>query len=142
MYENLTDVELMVYVMWLEARGEGPDGMRGAGHVIHNRVGAPGFPKTLRGVLLQPNAFSCLLPSDPEFGKEPDAGDSQFAFCEEIAPKILGGSDPDLTHGAHYYANLAEVTSGWFGRVIAGPEGNGTYEHPQTATIGRQRFYA
>ena len=137
MYEELTDLELLVHVMWLEARGEGPDGMRAVGHVIHNRAGAPGFPKTLRAVLLQPNAFSCLLPSDPEFGKEPDAGDPQFAFCEEIAPKILGGSDPDLTKGAHFYINPASATSGWFFKHIVEDPQN----HPKTATIGKQDFY-
>ena len=137
LYDNLTDLELMVRVMWLEARGEGPDGMRAVGHVIHNRAGSIGFPATLRGVLLQTNAFSCLLPTDPEFGTEPDADDPQFAFCEEIAPKILDGSDPDLTNGAHFYINYATATSGWFLHHIVDDKVN----HPLLAQIGRQNFY-
>src|SRR5579863_2057251 len=103
--DNLTDLELMARVMWLEARGEMQAGMRAVGHVIHNRVGFPGFPKTLRTVILQPNAFSCLLPSDPEFNTVPDDDDPQYEFCEHIVPAIIGNLDTDPTNGAHFYMN-------------------------------------
>ena len=136
-YDTMTDLELMIQVIWLEARGEGESGMRAVGHVIKNRVGFPSFPKTLRNVLTQTNAFSCLLPNDPEYGKKPDADDPQNLFCAYIAPKILDGSDPDLTNGAHFYINAATATSPWFLNHIVGDKIN----HPLLATIGRQNFY-
>ena len=78
-YDQLSDPELMATIMWLESRGEGEEGMRAVGHVLKNRVGFPGFPQTLRAVIFQKNAFSCLIPSNPEYGKLPQAGDPQFA---------------------------------------------------------------
>ena len=136
-YDSMTDIELMARVMWLEARGEGPDGMRAVGHVMKNRAGFVGFPKTLRAVILQPNAFSCLLSNDPEFGTEPKAGDPQHAFCAEIAPKILDGTDADPTNGAHFYINYATATSSWFLHHIVADQTN----HPLLTKIGRQNFY-
>ena len=137
MYENLTDEQLMATVMWLESRGEGLEGMRAVGHVIHNRVGAAGFPKTLRTVMLQPNAFSSLLSTDPEYGKEPATDDQQYSFCLQTVPRILAGVDVDLTCGAHFYLNPQEAKSGWFFRHVV----EDTVNHPFTATIGKQNFY-
>jgi N-acetylmuramoyl-L-alanine amidase len=136
-YDTYTDLELLIYVMWAEARGEGPLGMRAVGHVIKNRIGFPGFPKTLRTVLTQQNAFSCLLPNDREFGTQPDTDDPQFAFCQETAPNILNGTDADNTNGAHFYMNSATATSPWFLNHIVDDKVN----HPLLAIIGRQNFY-
>lgn len=136
-YDDFTDSELFQYVIWAEARGEMQQGMRAVGHVIKNRVDAHDFPKTLRGVLTQVNAFSCLLPNDPEFGKRPLAGDVQYEFCKEIVPRILAGVDVDITQGAHYYMNSATATSHWFLHVIVDDKIN----HPLFATIGKQNFY-
>jgi N-acetylmuramoyl-L-alanine amidase len=136
-YENLTDEQLMSRVMWLEARGEQQEGMRAVGHVIHNRVGAAGFPKTLRAVMLQPNAFSSLLSTDPEYGKEPATNDPQYSFCLQTVPRILAGVDVDLTCGAHFYLNPQEAKSGWFFRHVV----QDTVNHPLTVTIGKQNFY-
>lgn len=135
--DALTDIELMARVMWLESRGEMQGGMRAVGHVIHNRVGAIGFPKTLRAVLLQENAFSCLLPTDPEFNTVPAEGDVQYEFCEFVAPLIMTNKDIDPTNGAHFYMNPATAVSPWFLHHIVGDQVN----HPLLATIGRQNFY-
>ena len=136
-YDQLSDPKLMATIMWLESRVEGEEGMRAVGHVLKNRVGFPGFPQTLRAVIFQKNAFSCLIPSNPEYGKLPQAGDPQFAFCQLIVPQILNGSDTDLTKGAHYYENAKTATSGWFARVIVAD----TVHHPLLVTIGEQNFY-
>jgi N-acetylmuramoyl-L-alanine amidase len=131
------DIDSLALVTWKEARGEGNEGMQAVMHVIFNRVGAPGFPKTLHDVIYQKNAFTSMsVISDPEFNLEPHSLDPQFAYCEELAPNIQ--DDADVTNGAHYYADLKYTTSGWFFRnIVQNPT-----EHPQTAVIGRHTFYA
>lgn len=136
------DIHSMSLCIWKEARGEGLDGMRAVAHVIKNRVGTPGFAHTLHDVIYGKNQFTSMsVVSDHEFNLVPPPGDSQFAYCESVCPSILNGSDVDPTFGAHYYENAAAATSGWFARVIAGPDGYGTEGHSQTAHIGRQTFY-
>jgi N-acetylmuramoyl-L-alanine amidase len=140
-YDN-NDVYSMALCVWKESRGEGTIGMQAVAHVIKNRIGAVGFPKTLHDVIFQKNAFTSMsVASDPEFNLIPPPGDTQFAYCATLCPQVLNGADPDPTDGAHYYENAATATSGWFGRVIAGPDGNGTEEHPFLEQVGHQRFY-
>lgn len=137
------DIHSMALCVYKEARGEGQDGMRAVAHVIKNRVGAIGFPKTLHDVIFQKNAFTSMSVSqDPEFNLIPPAGDVQFAYASAICPSVLSGGDADLTDDSHYYENAATATSGWFGRVIAGPDGLGTEGHPLMAHIGKQSFFS
>jgi spore germination cell wall hydrolase CwlJ-like protein len=139
---DLDDVHAMALCVWKEARGEGNSGMQAVAHVIANRVGAPGFAKTLHDVIYGKNQFSSMsIPTDPEFNLIPPPGDQQFTYCLFLCPQVLTKSDADPTHGAHYYENAATATSGWFARVIAGPDGNGTEGHSLTAQIGKQKFY-
>ena len=136
------DIQSMALCIWKEARGDGFDGMRAVAHVIKNRVGTPGFARTLHDVIYGKNQFTSMsVPSDPEFNLVPPPSDPQFAYCTAICPSVLSGGDVDPTSGAHYYENAAIATSGWFARVIAGPDGYGTEGHAQTAHIGRQVFY-
>lgn len=130
------DVDLMVLCIWREARGELEVGMRAVGHVIKNRVGAPGFAKTVHEVILGRNQFSSMsIPSDPEYQLHPLPGDAQAAYCTQIVPQILDGTDPDNTFGAVWYANESTMTSGWYVRnIVSNPE------HPATAVIGKQTF--
>jgi len=137
----MTDLEALALCVWKEARGEGENGMRAVAHVIMNRVGKPGFGNTIQAVIFDRNQFTSMsVPSDPEYDLEPQNGDPQYEYCETLAQNI--GTDPDLTNGALYYANLKNVTSGWFERVISGPNGEGTPEHPLLATVGEQSFFA
>jgi N-acetylmuramoyl-L-alanine amidase len=134
------DVSNLALCAWKEARGDGDEAMQAVMHVIFNRVGAVGFPRTIHDVIYQKNAFTSMsVSSDPEYNLKPLDGDPQYAYCIEIANAIQ--SDPDVTNGAHYYENEATATSGWFGRVIAGPDGQGTTEHPLVASIGHQVFF-
>lgn len=140
-FDNL-DVDNLALVTWKEARGEGLEGCRAVMHVIVNRVGAKDFPTTLHNVIYQKNAFTSMsVSSDPEFNLKPNVGDTIYAACENLAQLVLSGRDPDVTNGAHYYANLKNTTSGWFFRNISGPDGKGTREHPVTVTIGHHTFY-
>lgn len=116
--------------------------MRAVMHVVKNRAGFPGFASTLHGVIYGKNQFTLMsVPSDPEFNLEPATADPQYTYCQSVAAAVLNGTDADPTGGAHYYENAATATSGWFSRVIAGPDGKGTPEHPFTTQIGHQRFY-
>lgn len=136
------DLHSMALCIWKEARGEGQPGMRAVAHVIKNRVGCPGFARTIHDVIYGKNQFTSMsVPSDPEFNLIPPPGDAQFSYAVSLCPSVLNASDPDLTDGAHYYENAATATSGWFGRVIAGPDGLGTPDHAFTEQIGKQKFY-
>ena len=132
------DLNNLALVTWKEARGEGNDGMRAVMHVIINRVGTVGFPHTLHDVIFQKNAFTSMsVPTDPEFNLQPQEGDVQYAYCQNLAVQVLNGTDPDLTANSHYYADLKYTTSGWFFRnIVQNPT-----QHPHKATIGRQDFY-
>jgi spore germination cell wall hydrolase CwlJ-like protein len=136
------DIHSMALCVWKEARGEGLAGMQAVAHVIKNRVGTPGFAHTLHDVIYGKNQFTSMsVPSDPEFNLVPPAGDAQFAYCSALCPGVLTGDDADVTENAHYYENPTTAHSGWFMRVIAGPDGFGTEAHSLTAHIGKQNFY-
>ena len=139
---DVNDVHSMALCVWKEARGQFNIGMQAVAHVIKNRVGTPGFAKTLHDVIYGKNQFTSMsVPADREFNLIPPDGDAQFAYCMGLCPTVLSGDDADPTFGAHYYDNPKTATSGWFTRVIAGPDGNGTEGHSLTATIGSQNFY-
>ncbi len=136
------DLHSMALCVWKESRGEGTQGMRAVAHVIANRIGHPGFAKTIHDIVYGKNQFTSMsVPSDPEFNLIPPPNDTQFGYCLSICPQVLSGDDQDPTDGAHYYENAKTATSGWFGRVIAGPDGKGTEGHQLLAIIGRQNFY-
>lgn len=139
---DANDIHSMALCVWKEARGQGTVGMRAVAHVIKNRVGAAGFAKNIHDVIYGRNQFSSMsIPSDSEFDLIPPPGDIQFGFCMTICPLVLNGTDSDPTNGAKYYENRATATSGWFGRVIAGPDGHGTEGHSLSVVIGNQSFY-
>jgi spore germination cell wall hydrolase CwlJ-like protein len=134
------DIDSLALVGWKEARGEvaafGIDSVRAVMHTICNRVGTPGFAHTLHDCIYGKNQFTSMsVPSDPEFNLQPPDGDAIFAQCLSLAENIL--SDTDNTGGAHYYANLQTMTSGWFERVIVDDPVN----HPQTVVIGHHTFF-
>jgi N-acetylmuramoyl-L-alanine amidase len=136
------DLQSMALCVWKEARGDGQPGMRAVAHVIKNRVGYPGFAKTIHDVIYGKNQFTSMsVTTDPEFNLIPPPKDIQFAQATYICTLVLQEADVDPTAGAHYYENAATATSGWFGRVIAGPDGLGTEAHQFTGQIGKQKFY-
>lgn len=136
------DLHSMALCVWKEARGQMSIGMRAVAHVIANRVGAIGFPKTLHDVIYQKNAFSSMsVPSDPEFNLIDPPGDPQMAYSKTICRFVLAREDADPTYGAHFYDNPKTANSPWFTKHIAGPDGNGTEGHTFTEQIGSQKFY-
>jgi spore germination cell wall hydrolase CwlJ-like protein len=135
---NADDLNSLALVAWKEARGEGLQGCRAVMHVIANRVGHIGFAHTLHDCIYGKNQFTSMsVPSDPEFNLEPKEGDAIFIECVTLADDVLSGTDPDNTCGAHFYANLHTMTSGWFELHIVGDPVN----HPKTAVIGHHTFF-
>lgn len=140
-YEQ-NDLDNAALCVWKEARGEQDAGMQAVAHVIFNRIGFVGFPHTLHDVVYQKNAFTSMsVASDPEYSLMPHPNDEEYAYASAIVSAVAEGIDHDPTRGAHYYANLKNVSSGWFERVISGADGKGAPGHPLTVTIGRQSFY-
>ena len=136
-YEQ-NDLDNAALCVWKEARGEQQAGMRAVAHVLFNRVGAVGFPHTLHDVVYQKNAFTSMsVSSDPEYSLMPPPNDPPYAYASQIVQAVAAGTDIDSTSHAHYYANLKNVTSGWFLNHIV----KDTVLHPQTVVIGRQTFY-
>jgi len=133
------DVRSLALCAWKEARGEGMQGMDAVMAVCINRVGAPGFGKTLHDVIYGKNQFTSMsVPSDPEFNLAPMSDDPHFVMALRGARELLDGTLPDPTNKAHWYANLKNITSGWFVRNIV----NNPALHPITARIGHHTFFA
>src|SRR5579863_2676453 len=109
------DVLSAAVCAWKEARGEvqnyGIVSIEAVLFVLRNRVGFPGFAKTIHDVVYGKNQFTSMsVPSDPEFNLQPAKDDPIFTAAVTSAAKIFNvPDDPSLvdpTHGAHYYANL------------------------------------
>jgi spore germination cell wall hydrolase CwlJ-like protein len=134
------DLDNLCLCAWREARNQGSDGIRAVMHVVVNRTKAWYHQRQdpLHDCIYAKNQFTSMsVSSDPEYHLQPAAGDAQYAYCLGIAPDVLAETDPDLTNGARYYADLKYVTSGWFVTSIV----NCPDVHPQTAVIGKQTFY-
>jgi N-acetylmuramoyl-L-alanine amidase len=96
-------VDLLAKAVHSEARGEPFQGKVAVAAVILNRTEAKGFPRTVRGVIYQPKAFTAV--SNGQFSLKP----SKSAY--QAAREALRGVDP--TGGATYYFNPETATSGW-----------------------------
>jgi N-acetylmuramoyl-L-alanine amidase len=138
------DVKLLAKCGWLEGRNAGPISMAAVMHVVLNRIASPDFPKTVSAVINQPNQFSWTRPDNPEYGLDPTTTtgvDLEMWYkALLLAEDVLDGRSADFTGGACYY-EAPSATSGWFKRVIAGPDLMGTLEHRFTVEIGGQRYY-
>lgn len=138
------DERLLAKCGWMEGRDKGLESICAVMHVVINRMVVPGFPKNIRDVIMQKNAFSWTRPDNPEYGLDPaDSKGLDLKMWYEalqLADTILYSVDADPTGGAHYY-EAPSATSGWFARVIAGPDLMGTPGHEFTVEIGGQRYY-
>ena len=62
------DLNNAILCVWKEARGDGYAAMNAVTHVIFNRIGASGFPRTLHEVIYGKNQFSSIsISTDPEY---------------------------------------------------------------------------
>lgn len=132
------DLHSAALCAWKEARGEGPQGMRAVLHVLKNRCGHPGFAGTLHEVIYGKNQFTSMsVPSDPEFNLEPPRDADSWLTAQQFADQVFKNDDQDNTFGAHYYANMHNVTSGWFFEHIV----KQSHDHPILAQIGKHTFF-
>lgn len=133
------DVKSLALCVWREARNQGEIGMTAVMNVILNRVGHPGFAATVHDVIYGKNQFSSMsISSDYQFKLYPTLTDPEYLFCLRLAQQLLSGRDysSDPSMGAHYYANLITMTSGWF--LVNIVESSA---HPHTIKIGQHDFY-
>jgi spore germination cell wall hydrolase CwlJ-like protein len=119
--ENQREAACLATAVYFEARGEGTLGQLAVAQVILNRVKAPGFPKTVCGVIYQ-NAgeyhrcqfsFACDGTAD-RIGDRAAWGRSL-----EVARRVLASPDgvvvPDIGNATHYHATYASPV--WAGRM-------------------------
>lgn len=99
-----SELVLMARVIYGEARGENFKGQVAVGAVIMNRLQSPLFPKTVKEIIMEPNAFSAV--HDGQYLLKPD----YIAF--QAAKAAVKGMDP--TGNALFYYNPQVSTSSWF----------------------------
>ncbi len=57
---NKKELSMLARVIYAEARGENYKGQVAVGAVVMNRLQSPKFPKTVKEVIMEPNAFSAV----------------------------------------------------------------------------------
>lgn len=94
---NLTPKQCLMRAMFFESNQSSEEGMLAVGTVVMNRVGAPGYPNSICGVVGQPNQFAdgCL--------DKPMRGPG-VALASEVADRVLAGArHPALPYTTHFH---------------------------------------
>lgn len=115
---NQDDVYWLARAVYGEARGESYTGQVAVAAVILNRVESPKFPNTVKGVIFEHLAFTCV--ADGQIYLDPNA------TAIKAAREAISGKDP--SGGALYYWNPAKATSKWI------------WSRPIIKTIGNHVF--
>lgn len=116
-YVTDSDVYLMAQIVYAESRSEPYEGKVAVASVILNRLQSPGFPKSIKGVIMQKNAFSCLV--NGQIDVIPDK------VSYDAVLEALAGKDP--TNKAVFFYNPRIATSIWMkniGKTNVKPIGN------------------
>lgn len=104
------ELDLLSRLIYMESRGEPYKGKVAVGAVALNRVQSKKFPNTLKGVIMEPGAFSVV-----HNGK---LANRTNAECKQAALDALRGADP--TNGAVYFYNPQIAEDHWiFSRTTA-----------------------
>ncbi len=106
-YLSQKDIHLMAQIVHAESKGEPFEGKVAVASVILNRLGYPEFPKSIEGVIMQKNAFSCV--HNGKINVTPDSS-SYRAVLE-----ALKGKDP--TQKAVFFYNPKTATSQWMKNI-------------------------
>lgn len=120
---NLTedDVNLMAKIVYAESKGEPFEGKVAVASVILNRVLSPKFPSSVREVIFQPNAFSCVI--NGEISVIPTEE------CYNAVYEAIKGNDP--TNEALFFYNPSIATCSWMDDV----------EKSDSKPIGQHLFF-
>lgn len=119
--DALTDRECMTRVMYFESNRSSPDGMLAVGTTVMNRLASPKFPKTVCGVVGQPNQFASGVLTKPMNAR-------QSARVAEVADAVLAGARHPQVGDAMYFhtAGLTFPYTNMHYVAVAG--GNAFYE--------------
>lgn len=124
--ETITCLARSIY--W-EAKGKDSADMEAVANVVMNRLGHPGFPDTVCGIVKQGSErHACQFSWWCDGRADSVQEDRPYALAKEIARKALNKQLPDRTHGAMYFHDRS-VKPDW------------TQEYVRTARIGRFMFY-
>ncbi|NIK79747.1 N-acetylmuramoyl-L-alanine amidase [Paenibacillus castaneae] len=115
---NKIELSMLARVIYAEARGEQYKGQVAVGAVVMNRLQSSKFPNTVKGVIMEPNAFSAV--KNGQYWLIPN----QTAF--KAAKEAVKGVDP--TGNALFYFNPSITSSAWF------------KSRPVTKKIGNHQF--
>ncbi len=101
----MLDAFCLALALYVEARGEPPDGQYLVAEVVKNRVTAEGYPDTVCEVVYQPHQFG--VSSDVDFIVEDPVG---WHMAVLVAVEALETDDMKST-ATHYHANY--MTPDW-----------------------------
>ncbi len=121
LYVTQSDVDLLAKLVYAESRGEPDEGKVAVASVVLNRVISPGFPNSIKEVIYQPKAFSCV--KNGCIKATPDAK------CYQAVYAALSGADP--TNEALYFYNPSIATCSWMKST----------EKQNVKTIGHHVFF-
>ena len=89
--------ECLMRAMYFESNRSSEEGMLAVGTVVMNRVGAPGYPHDVCGVVGQSGQFAAGCMDKPMRG----AG---VALASEVADRVLAGArHPALPYTTHFH---------------------------------------
>lgn len=123
--------EVAARTVWMEARGEGPEGMAAVAHVIKNRMADGRWGKTASEVCLWHAQFSGWSSNDPNFSQACRLADTDpiLATCLQAWLNAIFEQD-DPTEGAcFYFASTMTAPPVWAASMI------------ETVTISHHKFY-
>lgn len=120
--------ECLTQALYFEARGEPVKGQFAVAEVILNRVDAPGYPKSICGVVHQGGAAGCQFSFTCDGRSDTIRERAAYVEVGKVARLMLDGAPRALTDGATHFHTRA-VQPGWAQRL------------PRTASIGQHLFY-
>jgi spore germination cell wall hydrolase CwlJ-like protein len=118
---HLSERECLMRAMYFESNRSSEEGMLAVGTVVMNRVGAPGYPRTICGVVGQSGQFA-----DGVLDRQMSG--SSVGLANAVAGRVLGGErHPVLRYAQHFHtAGLTFPYSNMHYVLVAG--GNAFYE--------------
>ena len=121
LYITGEDIELMAKLVSAESIGEPYDGKVAVASVVLNRTLDPSFPNTIKDVIFQKKAFSCVRNGQINANANQD--------CYNAVYDAIKGHDP--TNQALFFYNPSTATCNWMKQT---PKFNKT-------TIGHHTFF-
>ena len=87
--------------LYLEARGEGEEGIKAVATVIYNRAIAK--HKSYKQICLQPKQFSCWNSGKIKINPKTKVDKKAYEFCKEVEKQMLSNKFKPMGNWTHYY---------------------------------------